>query len=352
MEVGGYRIIRLLNSGSASTAFLGRRKKDGKEFVLKHIMIKGKESQRYAFNEVTVLSSLVHPHILKYCDNFFETRDAKSFWIVTEYCERGDLAQYIDGVRSRRKRLSEKRVLEIFSQVCSALHYVHHHKVIHRDIKASNIFIARDGTIKLGDFGISCRVREHEMHDTQVGSPIIASPEVFESKEYDYKTDIWSLGCVLYQLVTRELPFQGDNIFELKIAVTKGKYKPIPPMYSTDLRKLIAKMLSKDPSKRPTIDEILNSSLLKSYQSLIIEKEPTPRKKRMKFRTVEIVEQPYYEVADMDVVFLIQIFLCNLLKLGMKLTNYRPLSLLILASKVSFIFYILLLIYVLLFHIK
>lgn len=263
MEIGDYQIVKAIRKGTGSSTYIARRKGDKTLVALKNINIGAKDNQKYAYNEVVLLSSLRHPNIVKYCDNFSDEQDSDSFWIVTEMCERGDLAHMLEKLRKGKKYLSEKLVVKLFRQICNALKYCHEKGIIHRDVKSSNIFIGNDNVLKLGDFGISCRVRKDDLHQTQIGSPIIASPEIFRGNQYDFKTDVWSAGCVLYEMMMRKLPFEGSNIIELMNNVVSGSFEPVSSRYSEDLRNLVSVMLEKDPSKRPTISEILDLPIMK-----------------------------------------------------------------------------------------
>ena len=141
-----------------------------------------------------------------------------------------------------------------FIQLAMALEYIHGRKVLHRDIKVSNIFLTGNNTVKLGDFGIS-KVLEttQEQAQTVVGTPYYMSPEVCESKPYTHKSDIWALGCVLFELCALDKPFFAENLLGLVYKIVQDDPKPIPDTYSKELAKLVEMSLQKDPAKRPQI---------------------------------------------------------------------------------------------------
>ncbi len=138
------------------------------------------------------------------------------------------------------------------------LEYIHGRKILHRDIKLTNIFLTGNNTIKLGDFGIS-RVLEStcEAAMTVVGTPYYMSPEVCESKPYTFKSDVWALGCVLYELCTLEHPFQADNLLGLVYKIVREEPNQIPDTFSEQIRDIVKVMLTKDVNLRPTIQQLL-----------------------------------------------------------------------------------------------
>lgn len=159
----------------------------------------------------------------------------------------------------KNQYFTESQILDWFTQICLAMKHVHDRKILHRDLKNQNIFLTKDNTIKLGDFGIA-RVLSNtrEKAKTMVGTPYYLSPEIIENKPYNFASDMWSLGVVLYELCTLKPPFNAENLKYLALKIVKGIYNPIPAQYSKDLRKLIEVLLKKDVSSRPTVNEILS----------------------------------------------------------------------------------------------
>jgi NIMA (never in mitosis gene a)-related kinase len=136
-------------------------------------------------------------------------------------------------------------------------------KVIHRDIKGQNIFLHQDNIVKLGDFGIARQLhRTVEKAKTVVGTPYYLSPEIIENRPYSFKSDIWSLGVLLYEMCALQPPFNGNSLQFLALKIVKGAYTAIPPVFSKNLQILIKSMLNVDPNKRPSIHQILGSGLL------------------------------------------------------------------------------------------
>lgn len=181
--------------------------------------------------------------------------------IVMQYCEGGDLYKRI---RNRNgKQFSERTVLNWIAQVVLALHFLHERKVLHRDLKTQNIFLSED-KLFLGDFGISKTLENtRELANTYIGTPYYMSPELFNYKPYSYKSDIWSLGCVLYEICNLRHAFNAQTINGLAIKILKGNYAPVSTYYSKELRDLISSLLVIDPKQRPSIRKIVQMPFVK-----------------------------------------------------------------------------------------
>ena len=204
---------------------------------------------------------LTHPNIIQFKEII---RDTKYDYchIVMEYANDGDLSQKIK--LQKTKPFSEEKILSYFIQICYAVKYIHDKKIIHRDIKAANVFLMKDGQVKLGDFGIARRLSPLKNKATTItGTPYYLSPEIINNEPYDYKSDIWALGVLLYELCTLKLPFESNNIAQLSMKIIRGTYRPIPCFFSKELRKLLNDLLNVNPKQRPTINQILNYNIIK-----------------------------------------------------------------------------------------
>jgi NIMA (never in mitosis gene a)-related kinase len=187
------------------------------------------------------------------------------------YCDGGDLLGLVKSQSG--KILNENYVLDIFVQLALAIKHVHDRKIIHRDIKTENIFLSsQKRVVKLGDFGIA-KVLENTLQQarTSIGTPYYLSPEICQGKLYNFKSDIWSLGVVLYELCALRCPFAGANMKGLMLCISKGSYAPIPSSFSSDMRKLIADMLNLNPKLRPSINDLLRRPILQQRISKLIE---------------------------------------------------------------------------------
>ncbi|EKX46902.1 hypothetical protein GUITHDRAFT_55421, partial [Guillardia theta CCMP2712] len=231
------------------------------QFVVKEINVKGlsDKDRREALKEVEVLKKLRHPNIISMHEAFIEGGNLN---ILMEYADAGDLAQLLHNARGRP--FKEERVLDLFVQICLGMHHVHSQNILHRDLKTANILLTRQGIIKLADFGIA-RVMssETDMAKTMIGTPYYLSPEICEDRPYNHKSDIWSLGCVLYELLTLRHAFEAKSLSALILKIIRGKFSPVSSSYSREVRSLVDSMLQNSPAARPSIASILTLSFLK-----------------------------------------------------------------------------------------
>lgn len=159
------------------------------------------------------------------------------------------------------KYFEENNILDWFTQICLALKHIHDRKILHRDLKSQNIFLSKNGLVKLGDFGIAkCLNYTLDKANTYIGTPYYLSPEIVQNMDYSFKSDIWSLGVLLYEMICLKVPFEANNLATLSLKIIKGSYNPIPSHFSKELRNLLAALLSVDHLKRPNINNILSKS--------------------------------------------------------------------------------------------
>ncbi|KAH0793619.1 CAMK family protein kinase [Histomonas meleagridis] len=263
-----YETIKVLGRGTFGEAILAERKSSKEKFVIKKMYMPMKPIEN--IKEAEILKSMNHPNIVKYVDGFWEK---EYLYIVMEYADGGDLSQKIRCFKNNRKEFSEDEILHDFIQLAFAIKYIHDRKILHRDLKPQNVFLMKDGTIKLGDFGIARPLENtYELCATKCGTPGYSSPEVFSGEPYGSKADIWSLGCILYELCCLKPPFSGKTFEAINASVSKGDFEPIPSIYSQDIQKLVKSMLSINPSNRPNINDILNYPIVKSNLELYVDK--------------------------------------------------------------------------------
>jgi serine/threonine protein kinase len=210
-------------------------------------------------NEVKLMQQLQHPNVV-HCEGWFRDLERDCLFIVLEYCDGGDLSKLIDDYRKEGRYLRESEVWNIFYQICLGLCHLHENGIIHRDIKALNIMINKDHTaFKIGDLGVSRQLSEYtELLQTFYGTPLYLSPELLENKAYNEKTDIWSLGVLLYELCALIPPFQAKSLLGLAKQVLQGEYPELPSRYSARMQRCIRWLLTKDFRKRPHIAQILD----------------------------------------------------------------------------------------------
>ena len=208
-------------------------------------------------HQVKMLAQLSHPNVVGYVDSFFH---ANYLCIVTEYCQGGDM---YNRLKACKTHIPEEQVLDWLVQTARALSHLHGKRIMHRDLKTQNIFLTKDGVVRLGDFGIARALNAAtEMAVTVVGTPFYMSPELMASKPYDFKTDMWSLGCVLYEMTSLQHAFCADDMSGLVLKILRGAYDPPPACYSQGLRDLVGKLLSKEPDARPDAETLLADPLL------------------------------------------------------------------------------------------
>ncbi|XP_070117457.1 serine/threonine-protein kinase Nek1 isoform X5 [Equus przewalskii] len=255
-----YVRLQKIGEGSFGKAVLVKSTEDERQYVIKEINIsrmsnKEREESR---REVAVLANMKHPNIVQYRESFEENG---SLYIVMDYCEGGDLFKRINAQKG--VLFQEDQILDWFVQICLALKHVHDRKILHRDIKSQNIFLTKDGTIQLGDFGIARVLNSTvELARTCIGTPYYLSPEICENKPYNNKSDIWALGCVLYEMCTLKHAFEAGNMKNLVLKIISGSFPPVSLHYSYELRSLLSQLFKRNPRDRPSVNSILEKGFI------------------------------------------------------------------------------------------
>ncbi|XP_044524884.1 serine/threonine-protein kinase Nek5 [Gracilinanus agilis] len=256
-----YDVIKMIGEGAFGKAFLAKGKADNQQCVIKEINLtkmpyREKEASK---KEVILLAKMKHPNIVQF---FTSLQEMNKLYIVMEYCDGGDLMKRIS--RQHGVLFDEDQILGWFVQISLGLKHIHDRKILHRDIKTQNIFLSNNEMVaKLGDFGIA-RVLNNTMEFAQtcVGTPYYLSPEICQNKPYNNKTDIWSLGCVLYELCTLRHPFEGASLHQLVLKICRARFDPISPRFSSDLQTLITQLFKISPRDRPSVNSILKKPFL------------------------------------------------------------------------------------------
>ncbi|XP_041092304.1 MAP/microtubule affinity-regulating kinase 4-like isoform X1 [Polyodon spathula] len=252
-HIGNYRLLKTIGKGNFAKVKLARHILTGREVAIKIIdkTQLNPTSLQKLFREVRIMKGLNHPNIVK----LFEVIETdKTLYLVMEYASGGEVFDYLVS----HGRMKEKEARSKFRQIVSAVHYCHEKNIVHRDLKAENLLLNADSNIKIADFGFSNEFTLGSKLDTFCGSPPYAAPELFQGKKYDGpEVDIWSLGVILYTLVSGSLPFDGQNLKELRERVLRGKYR-VPFYMSTDCENILRRFLVLNPTKRCTLEQIMN----------------------------------------------------------------------------------------------
>ncbi|TKR59517.1 hypothetical protein L596_029177 [Steinernema carpocapsae] len=256
-----YERIQVIGRGAHGICHLCRRRDDPnrQKVVVKTVSLEGlgKKDEDAIMGEVKVLKMLRHPNIIRFHEHF---RNEGALNIVMHYAEGGTLEKLI---HEQKTPFQENRVMYYFTQVAMALDFMHSKQILHRDLKTQNILLnRRQSIVMLSDFGISKQLTMRSVASTVVGTPNYLSPEICEGRSYNQKSDIWSLGCVLFELVELRRAFEGENISVIVLKVTKGSHNPISERVPKPIKGLIEKMLSLNEKDRPNIKDLLTEPIV------------------------------------------------------------------------------------------
>mmetsp|Transcript_30088 Transcript_30088/g.84780 ORF Transcript_30088/g.84780 Transcript_30088/m.84780 type:complete len:495 (+) Transcript_30088:118-1602(+) len=256
-----YQRVKVIGKGAFGKAYLVRNTEADVYVVVKQMETgqMDEKDKKASIKEASILKKMAHPNIIQY-QEVFMTRKGR-LCIVMEYADGGDIRA---AIRNQAGELmGEARFVSWFVQACFALLHVHNMHVLHRDLKTQNIFLMSTGQVKLGDFGIA-RVLEatKDYAKTMVGTPHYLSPEIIQERPYRFKSDVWSLGIVLFEMATLQHPFEADSLAILAAKIVMDDIPALDAMYSSDLKALVRKMLSKDEDFRPTVRQILHCTFL------------------------------------------------------------------------------------------
>ncbi|RAR02953.1 kinase-like protein [Stemphylium lycopersici] len=285
-----YDVLEKIGHGSFGIIRKVKRKSDGYILCRKEISyLKMSQKEREQLQaELSILKELRHPNIVAYFERD-HIKASQDLHLYMEYCGNGDLGRVIRDLKNKNQVCEEEFVWSIFSQIVSALYRCHYGEdppaagrnvmglvgnakpardprkpmILHRDLKPENIFLGDDNSVKLGDFGLSKILQSHDFASTYVGTPFYMSPEICKAEQYGPHSDIWALGCIIYEMCTKSPPFNAKTHFELISKIKLGRYPDIPACYSSELRKVIASCLNTTPDHRPDTAALLNLPIVK-----------------------------------------------------------------------------------------
>ncbi|XP_038079218.1 MAP/microtubule affinity-regulating kinase 3-like isoform X7 [Patiria miniata] len=295
-HVGRYRLIKTIGKGNFAKVKLAKHIPTGKEVAIKIIdkTQLNPSSLQKVYREVRIMKLVDHPNIVK----LFEVIETeKTLYLVMEFASGGEVFDYLVA----HGRMKEKEARAKFRQIVSAVQYCHQKRVVHRDLKAENLLLDKDLNIKIADFGFSNEFTPGSKLDTFCGSPPYAAPELFQGKKYDGpEVDVWSLGVILYTLVSGSLPFDGQNLKELRERVLRGKYR-IPFYMSTDCENLLKRFLMLNPAKRANLETIMKDKWMNSgYEDDELKPYQEPELDFNDERRIEIMLNMGFKRKDID----------------------------------------------------
>ncbi|KRW98194.1 Protein kinase-like domain [Pseudocohnilembus persalinus] len=256
-----FNINSKLGEGAFSSVYKVVRKSDNNVYALKKVKMNKltEKEKNNALNEIRILASINNENIIGYKEAFYDEY-SQSLCIIQEFADGGDVISLISKQLKKKSFLPEELIWKWATQIIKGLKGLHDLNIMHRDIKSANIFLSKNQSqIKLGDLNVSKVIKKNQLAHTQTGTPYYAAPEIWRDFPYNNKCDIWSLGCVVYEICSLKPPFRAQNMEGLYRKIQKGWFERIPQKYSSDLQNFIEQCLQTKPNNRPNCEQLLNN---------------------------------------------------------------------------------------------
>lgn len=270
-QVGNYVIFRKrIGKGAFSSIYKGYHEYSKEMVAVKEISLETlNKYEKSLRRETQIMKQLNHPNLVRLIESIVDSK-TDNVYLVMEYYNRGDFSKFL-----KRRPLKEKYAIKYLKQIAEGMKYLLSHKIIHRDLKPQNILVSDAGTLKITDFGFARYFDSDILIQTICGSPMYMAPEIMKNKKYDYKSDLWSIGIIFYEMLIGKTPFQAKNIYELIRKIENDKIK-IPSKFnlSPGCKELLTSLLQKNPEKRIEWDDFFN-------HPLILEADPLERENNL-----------------------------------------------------------------------
>ncbi|KAH0792425.1 AGC family protein kinase [Histomonas meleagridis] len=299
MNISGFIEQCVLGEGSYGKVYKATRISDGQTYAIKIVNL-SKLSRREiedSINEIRIMASFTSPFIIRFHEAFC---DQKRLCIVTEYAQLGDLSNLIARRKRKNKPLQEEAIWRFLLQILEGLRVLHSCGVLHRDLKTANVLLSAPDLAKIADLGISTVLHNRQLARTQIGTPLYLAPEVWKKNPYDQKCDMWSLGVLLYELMTFSFPFMGRTSEELARKICIGNYI-MPKKYSAELNSVLKRLLQVNPLIRPSAEEVLNMECVKDRKHLLDMFQPkTPLRKSYSYHLLSTIKVPLNNIRNVN----------------------------------------------------
>jgi NIMA (never in mitosis gene a)-related kinase len=268
MNIVGFTEERILGQGSYGKVYKAMRHSDGRSYAIKVVNLAKLSSREMedAVNEIRIMASFSSPFIIGFYEAFC---DQRRLCIVSEYAQLGDLYNLIQRRKRKNRPLSESVIWRFLIQILEGLRELHAAKVVHRDLKSANILLAAPDLLKIGDLGVSTVLHTHQLARTQIGTPLYIAPEVWRRRPYNYLCDLWSLGVLLYEMMTFKFPFNARTTQDLARRICVGHYSLPSHGYSAELVSVLRRLLQVKPVHRGSAEDILGLQCVQERMGLL-----------------------------------------------------------------------------------